>query len=104
MKYSRKMHAFKKQYSKFKFKSSQILLDTGVVNKFPQSAVRLTVPTKLLFFQILLISGAIAMGCCKPASSYELLLIGQLLSGVACGMFTGLVPLYVTEVSFIIMI
>ena len=39
------------------------------------------------------------MGVCKPASSYELLLIGRFLSGLACGTFTGLVPLYVTEVS-----
>ena len=38
------------------------------------------------------------MGVCKPASSYELLLIGRFLSGLACGTFTGLVPLYVTEV------
>jgi predicted MFS family arabinose efflux permease len=38
------------------------------------------------------------MGICKVAVSYELLLLGRLLSGLACGFFTGLVPLYVTEV------
>lgn len=49
--------------------------------------------------QVLSISGAILSGCCKVGSSYEMLIIGRLLIGIACGLFTGLVPLYITEVA-----
>jgi predicted MFS family arabinose efflux permease len=44
------------------------------------------------------VGGAIAMGCSKVADSYELLLFGRFLSGLACGQFTVLVPLYISEV------
>lgn len=53
----------------------------------------------LLYVQVLSLVGAICMGICKPASSYELLLIGRFLSGLSCGAFTGLVPLYITEIA-----
>lgn len=39
------------------------------------------------------------MGICKVSSSYELLVIGRFIIGVACGLFTGLVPLYITEIA-----
>jgi len=52
----------------------------------------------LLYVQSLSIIGAISMGICKESSSYELLLIGRFLSGLSCGTFTALVPLYITEV------
>merc|ERR1712242_663259 len=44
-------------------------------------------------------TGAILSGCSKKAQAYEMLIIGRLLIGVACGLFTGLVPLYITEVA-----
>jgi len=49
--------------------------------------------------QSLSIIGAILSGISKPASTYEVLIIGRLFIGVACGLFTGLVPLYITEVA-----
>ena len=53
----------------------------------------------ILLTQTLSIIGAILSGISKPAGTYEILIIGRLLIGVACGLFTGLVPLYITEVA-----
>ena len=53
----------------------------------------------LLMTQVFSILGAILTGCCKVASSYEMLLIGRLIIGLAAGLFTGLAPLYVAEIS-----
>ena len=39
------------------------------------------------------------MGCSKQAQSYEMLIIGRLIIGLACGLFTGLAPLYVAEIA-----
>jgi SP family facilitated glucose transporter-like MFS transporter 1 len=39
------------------------------------------------------------MGVCKAAGSYEMLVIGRFFIGIACGLFTGLVPLYITEIA-----
>ena len=53
----------------------------------------------LLYTQSLSLIGAILSGCSRVAGAYEMLLIGRLMIGVACGLFTGLVPLYITEVA-----
>lgn len=53
----------------------------------------------LLYSQVLSITGAILSGCSKPAEAYEMIIVGRLLIGIACGLFTGLVPLYITEVA-----
>lgn len=53
----------------------------------------------LLYTQIFSLLGATCMGCCKAASSYEMLLIGRTLVGIAAGLFTGLSPLYVAEIA-----
>ena len=53
----------------------------------------------LLYSQVLTLLGASMMGCCKEFKSYELLLIGRFLVGVSSGIFTGLSPLYIVEVS-----
>ena len=46
-----------------------------------------------------LITGAILMSLCKILQSYLVLVIGRFIVGIACGCFTGLVPLYISEIS-----
>ena len=53
----------------------------------------------LWYTQALSILGSILMGCCKEAGSYVMLVFGRLFIGLACGLFTGLVPLYVSEIA-----
>ena len=53
----------------------------------------------LLYTQVFSLLGAILMGCCKAASSYEMLLLGRILVGISAGLFTGLSPLYVAEIA-----
>ena len=53
----------------------------------------------LLYSQVLILIGAMLSGCSKPAEAYEMIIVGRLLIGIACGLFTGLVPLYITEVA-----
>ena len=48
----------------------------------------------LLYTQIFSFTGAILSGFAKTAGSYEMLIIGRFGIGIACGLFTGLVPLY----------
>ena len=49
--------------------------------------------------QWLSVLGAALMGACEAAGSYEMLVIGRFSIGLACGLFTGLVPLYITEIA-----
>ncbi|ELU18919.1 hypothetical protein CAPTEDRAFT_161693 [Capitella teleta] len=42
---------------------------------------------------------ALLMSLSKPAHSYEMLIIGRLVIGFHCGLYTGLVPVYNAEVS-----
>ena len=44
------------------------------------------------------ILGAVLSGCSKLIGSYEMIIIGRLLIGIACGLYTGLVPLFVSEI------
>ena len=53
----------------------------------------------LLYTQVFSLLGAIFMGFCKLANSYEMMLIGRTLVGVSAGLFTGLSPLYVAEIA-----
>ena len=43
--------------------------------------------------------GALLMGFSKAAGSFEMIVIGRLSTGVACGFFTALSPLYVSEIA-----
>ena len=46
-----------------------------------------------------LIVGALCLALAKYISSPELLIIGRLIIGVECGLYTGLCPMYLSEVS-----
>ncbi|XP_052893371.1 solute carrier family 2, facilitated glucose transporter member 3-like isoform X1 [Anopheles moucheti] len=48
---------------------------------------------------ILLTAGALCFLFCRAASSVELLLLGRLLVGLASGLTTGVIPMYLAEVS-----
>uniref|UniRef100_A0A182SY98 Major facilitator superfamily (MFS) profile domain-containing protein n=1 Tax=Anopheles maculatus TaxID=74869 RepID=A0A182SY98_9DIPT len=48
---------------------------------------------------ILLTAGALCFLSCRAASSVELLLLGRLLVGLASGLTTGVIPMYLAEVS-----
>ena len=52
-----------------------------------------------LYPQALSILAAILMGCCKSASSYEMLLLGRLLIGTSVGLLTGISLLYSAEIA-----
>ena len=39
------------------------------------------------------------MGFAKSAGSFEMLVIGRFSAGIASGFFTGLVPLYISEIA-----
>ncbi|XP_058056049.1 solute carrier family 2, facilitated glucose transporter member 3-like isoform X1 [Anopheles bellator] len=52
-----------------------------------------------LFCAILLTAGACCFQFCRAASSVELLLLGRLLVGLASGLTTSVVPMYLAEVS-----
>ncbi|XP_053673126.1 solute carrier family 2, facilitated glucose transporter member 3-like [Anopheles nili] len=52
-----------------------------------------------LFCAVLLTVGAICFLSCRAASSVELLLLGRLLVGLASGLTTGVIPMYLAEVS-----
>ena len=53
----------------------------------------------LIYTQLFSLLGAVFMGFCKSASSYEMLVIGRVLVGISAGLFTGLSPLYIAEIA-----
>ena len=53
----------------------------------------------LLLTQIPTLAGTFAAAISQSANSYELLLIGRLLQGLAAGLFSGCAPMYVAEVA-----
>ena len=52
-----------------------------------------------LIFQVFSVLGALLMGLSETAGSFEMLVVGRLSTGVACGLFTALSPLYVSEIA-----
>ena len=50
-------------------------------------------------FQVFSVLGALLMGLSETAGSFEMLVVGRLSTGVACGLFTALSPLYVSEIA-----
>ena len=53
----------------------------------------------LLYAQIFPTLAALFMGSCQAASSYEMLLMGRIFAGLGAGLFTGLSPLYISEIA-----
>ena len=53
----------------------------------------------ILYTQVFSILGAISMGISKSTGSFEVLMIGRFFVGISCGLFTGLSPLYINEIS-----
>lgn len=53
----------------------------------------------MLMVNILAIIGGILMGFSKLAKSVEMLIIGRFIIGLFCGLCTGFVPMYISEVS-----
>ena len=53
----------------------------------------------ILYTQVFSILGAISMGISKSTGSFEVLMIGRFFIGISCGLFTGLSPLYINEIS-----
>ncbi|XP_044273912.1 solute carrier family 2, facilitated glucose transporter member 3-like [Varanus komodoensis] len=53
----------------------------------------------MLLVNILAIAGGLLMGFSKLARAVEMLIIGRFIIGVFCGLCTGFVPMYISEVS-----
>ena len=50
-------------------------------------------------FKAFAVLGTLLMGLAKHAGSFEMLVIGRFSTGVACGFFTGICPLYISEIA-----
>ncbi|KAM6440521.1 solute carrier family 2, facilitated glucose transporter member 3-like [Liasis olivaceus] len=53
----------------------------------------------MLLVNVLAIVGGVLMGLSKLANAVEMLIIGRFVIGVFCGLCTGFVPMYISEVS-----
>lgn len=53
----------------------------------------------MILVNILALIGGSLMGLCTLCSSFEMIIVGRLVIGLFCGLFTGLTPMYVGEVS-----
>ncbi|XP_058474575.1 solute carrier family 2, facilitated glucose transporter member 3a isoform X1 [Solea solea] len=53
----------------------------------------------MMLVNILAVIGGLLMGFSTICSSYEMIIAGRLVIGLFCGLFTGLTPMYVGEVS-----
>jgi len=53
----------------------------------------------LLLNNILVIIGAVLMGCAQAAGSYHMLILGRLVIGINAGLNAGLAPMYLAEIS-----
>uniref|UniRef100_A0A1B6E846 Major facilitator superfamily (MFS) profile domain-containing protein n=1 Tax=Clastoptera arizonana TaxID=38151 RepID=A0A1B6E846_9HEMI len=53
----------------------------------------------LIYTNILVFVSAIMLGISKTIKSYEIIIVGRFIIGVACGLFAGLAPMYLNEIS-----
>lgn len=70
------------------------------VQVLPSSLFLLFLRRRSMFLvNILAVIGGLLMGFSTICSSYEMVIAGRLVIGLFCGLFTGLTPMYVGEVS-----
>ncbi|XP_060633977.2 solute carrier family 2, facilitated glucose transporter member 3-like [Anolis sagrei] len=53
----------------------------------------------MLMVNILAIIGGVLMGLCKLAKAMEMFIIGRFVIGIFCGLTSGFVPMYISEIS-----
>ncbi|XP_076864134.1 solute carrier family 2, facilitated glucose transporter member 3a [Brachyhypopomus gauderio] len=53
----------------------------------------------MFLVNILALIGGALMGLCTLLNSFEMIIVGRLIIGLFCGLFTGLTPMYVGEIS-----
>lgn len=53
----------------------------------------------IVYVQLISLSSSALGGICQVTDSFEILFLSRFLAGLSCGLFTGLVPLYVTEIA-----
>lgn len=53
----------------------------------------------MLLCNVLALIGGGLMGLSNAARSYEMVILGRLVIGIFCGLYTGLTPMYVGELS-----
>nr|CDS25463.1 solute carrier family 2 facilitated glucose [Hymenolepis microstoma] len=53
----------------------------------------------LFIFNIPMIVGSLLMMACQAAVSFEMIVVGRILVGFACGAFTGIAPVYLSEIA-----
>ncbi|KAF7666828.1 hypothetical protein LDENG_00089220 [Lucifuga dentata] len=73
----------------------------GILGSFSVGAMvdRFGRRKSMLLVNILAFIGAALMGLSNLSSSFEMVIIGRLIIGMFCGLFTGLTPMYVGEIS-----
>ena len=81
--------------------ATSLFLVGGIIGALSTAWVADTLGRKrgLVYVQIVSIIGAMLGVCCKPIYSFEMLFISRFLVGFSSGMNTGLVSLYVSEIS-----
>nr|CDS17006.1 solute carrier family 2 facilitated glucose [Echinococcus granulosus] len=53
----------------------------------------------LFIFNIPMAIGSLLMMACQAAASFEMIIVGRVLVGFACGAFTGIAPVYLAEIA-----
>ncbi|KAA0710155.1 Solute carrier family 2, facilitated glucose transporter member 1 [Triplophysa tibetana] len=73
----------------------------GMVGSFSVGVVANTFGRRKSMFlvNLLAVIGGSLMGLCTLCSSFEMVIAGRLVIGLFCGLFTGLTPMYIGEIS-----
>lgn len=53
----------------------------------------------MILNNIIGVAACVMMYLSRTASAYEMIIVGRLLVGISCGLFTGLTPMYLSEIS-----
>ena len=81
--------------------ATSLLLVGGIVGSLATGWVGNTFGRKkgIVYVQLISLSSSAFGGICQVSNSFEILFLSRFLAGLSCGLFTGLVPLYVTEIA-----